>query len=58
MAIRLKPDDGDLHFNRGVVLKSVGQMAAAEEDFKEAGRLGQKNAIAFLQSPPEAMPKK
>jgi hypothetical protein len=33
-------------------------MAAAEEDFKEACRLGQKNAIAFLQSPPEAMPKK
>ena len=58
MAIRLKPDDGDLHFNRGVVLQSVGQMAAAEEDFKEAGRLGQKNAIAFLQSPSAAMPKK
>jgi len=58
MAIRLKPDDGDLHFNRGVALQSVGQMAAAEADFKEAGRLGQKHAIAFLQSPSAAMPKK
>jgi Flp pilus assembly protein TadD len=58
MAIRLKPDDGDLHFNRGVALQSAGQMAAAEAEFKEAGRLGQKNAIAFLQSPSAAKPEK
>ncbi len=50
MALKLKPDDGDLFFNRGVVLLAMGREKEAANDLKEAARMGQQNAAAYLHS--------
>jgi Flp pilus assembly protein TadD len=51
-AIRLNPKDGDVYFNRGVALLSMGKEAQATEDFRKAAALGQKKARAQLAAAP------
>jgi len=47
-AIKAKPNDADLYFNRGLAHLSMGAKAKAVEDFKRASQMGHPDANKYL----------
>ena len=51
-ALKIKPDDADIYYNRAVVYSAKGEEQKAKEDFQKAAEMGHNKARQYLKLPP------